>query len=284
MNAAYVVLYYNKIRLTQTCIQSLLDSGCPAEDIYCFDNGSQGGGGQEIQTMFPQCKHHRTEENRGFSGGFNRGLEWVFASGIESALFCTNDTVVKTGALAACVKTAMQTGAGLVAPLVTYLSNEDNIDSIGAFFNPATGTLHHYHEWNLPVLLDCEKDYIPGTAVWIDRHTFTRLGGVDESFHMYWEDVYLCFRAHRLSIPQARCYEAQLQHGGGQTCRKKPLYTTFYFQRNRIRFCRRYLEGEAYSRVAAILRQELEASQTQWQEKNDTRRLEYYAQLIEELS
>lgn len=283
-NPTIIVLYYNKLRLTVQCLQAVLDTGYAGPRIYCFDNGSKEEVYREISATFPQCNHLRIPENLGFSGGFNRSLKAVFDAGFNSALFITNDTLIRPEAAEACLETARQTGAGMVAPLVVYKTDPDNIDSIGAFFDEESALIRHYHEPGLPLLLDPATDYIPGTAVWIDKATFEALGGTDESYHMYWEDVDLCFRASEKGILMARCYEAVLSHGGGQTTRKKPLYTTFYFHRNRIRFCRRFLRGERLNRALELIRGQLESMAKEWQEKNDRRRMNYYSQLMEELN
>jgi GT2 family glycosyltransferase len=286
---AIIVLHYNKNRLTHRCIHSILDAGYPPEQVYCFDNGSLPNGDEQQPFPppplgFPLCRHHRIEKNLGFSGGFNGALKWVFSLGYRSALFVTNDTLVESGAMEACRTTASKTGAGMVAPQITYISRPDNIDSIGAYFKPEAGTIHHYHATGLPDLLDPRTDYIPGTALWINKETFFQLEGTDESFHMYWEDVDLCFRAHQKGIKMARCYDAVIRHGGGQTCRKKPLYTTFYFQRNRIRFCGRYLEGETRRQTFNIIYNELDELLSQWKANGDKRRMDYHRRLLEELN
>lgn len=93
----------------------------------------------------------------------------------------------------------------------------------------------------------------------------------------------MSFRAHKKNIPLARCYTADIGHGVGQTCHKKPLYTTFYFQRNRIRFCKRFLDGDALDKALQLIHKELKESGTRWQEKEDKRRLDYLGQLLEEI-
>ena len=288
MTNAIVVLHYNKIRLTIDCVQSILTAGYPTEQIYCFDNGSKPAIFTELKQIFPQCFHHRCEQNYGYSGGFNRALDWVFNLGISAALFCTNDTKIFPGALEACTQKAQETGAGMIAPCIIYSSSEGNqqetIDSIGGWFDAQTCNLNHYNERNLPDFLDPTKDYIPGTALWIHKDFFKETGGADETFHMYWEDVDLSFRAHRKNLPLARCYEAKIGHGVGQTVRKKPLYTTFYFHRNRIRFCRRYLTGESLQHALQILEKELLEMGRRWQENNDQKRLNYLEQLLKELT
>lgn len=281
-NPAVIILYYNKLRLTGQCIQGVLDAGYTGSRVYCFDNGSKEEVYHQITSAFPLCTHLRIPENLGFSGGFNRSLEAVFDEGFSSALFITNDTLIQPGAAEACLETAERTGAGMVAPLVVYKTDPDRIDSIGAYFDEKSALLRHYHTRGLPVLLDPAKDYIPGTAVWINKDTFYRMGGTDESYHMYWEDVDLCFRAHEKGILMARCYDAVLSHGGGQTTRKKPLYTTFYFHRNRIRFCRRFLEGDRLEKALGLIQKELEEMGNIWQENKDHRRLKYYEKLMAE--
>jgi GT2 family glycosyltransferase len=278
-----VVLYFNKIRLTRRCIQSIIEAGYQEEQIFCFDNGSQEESHLEIKKEFPNLRHLRIESNCGYSGGFNRSLEWVFDSGFSSALFLTNDTLITSNALEACLKTADETGAGMIAPCIYYLSYPEKIDSIGGFFNFEHFTLGHYHEGDMPILLDVNTDYIPGTALWIDHNSFSKLKGADETFHTYWEDVDLCFRAHQNHITLARSYASRILHGVGQTCHKKPLYTTFFFQRNRIRFCKRFLKGDLLESALEKIEKDLQALGKVWKNKGDQKRLNYLEQLLKEL-
>ncbi|MCP4215257.1 MAG: glycosyltransferase family 2 protein [bacterium] len=278
-----VLLYYNKLKLTRTCVESVLQAGYTADRIFLFDNGSKKDVYDELTQAFPLCNHLRVERNGGYSAGFNRSLEWVFSKEAESALFLTNDTHVFPGALEACLKTASETGVGMVAPCITYMSDNNAIDSIGGFFDEESCLLNHYRDRDLPVLLDTQRDYIPGTALWVNKEFFERLEGTDESYHMYWEDVDICFRANRLGMGMARCYEARIGHGVGRTCRKKPLYTTFYFHRNRIRFCKNYLSGAKLEAALQLLKRQLLGSGETWREREDRKRLNYLAQLLEEL-
>jgi GT2 family glycosyltransferase len=278
-----IVLYYNKVNLTKACIQSILEANYPKSQIYCFDNGSKPGVFNQIKETFPGCHHQRCVDNVGFSGGFNRALRWAFEEGKSSVLFCTNDTLIYPGALEACLHTAKKTDAGMVAPLITYSYSQDAIDSIGGWFDANNCLLNHYHQRGLSPILDPEKDYIPGTALWIHQDCFTELGGTDESFFMYWEDVDISFRAHQKKLKLARSYESKISHGVGRTVHKKPLYTTYYFQRNRIRFCRRYLKGEALKNALKLLKRELLKMEKKWREKKDQKRLNYLVRIKDEL-
>jgi GT2 family glycosyltransferase len=278
-----VVLYYNKARLTRRCLDAILEAGYPAEIIYCFDNGSQKEVFGELSAEYPGLHHQRCRENGGFSKGFNLSLRWVFEMGFESALFLTNDTVITSGAVEALMKTGADTRAGMVAPRIAFLSDPEKIDSIGGYFDDEVFNLGHHIETGLQAMLDPARDYIPGTAVWVRRDCLEALDGTDESFHMFWEDVDLCFRAHRQEIPLARCYEARILHGAGQTTRKKPLYTTYYFHRNRIRFCARYLSGDKLEKALVHIEEELRRQEHVRRQQGDTTRLNYFDQLFSEL-
>ena len=146
-----------------------------------------------------------------------------------------------------------------------------------------TETLHHLSDSNLPILLTSDE-YIPGTALWLTRDAFFKLGGTNQSYVMYWEDVDFCYRAHQQGFQLARCYEAKIQHGVGQTCHKKPIYTTFYYQRNRIRFCKQWLTPTEWEKVEPIILHDLKLLESRAKKKNDQRRLDYLQKIrLEEL-
>lgn len=277
-----IVLSYNKPKLTQRCITAVMDAGYETNQIYLIDNGSRKGVLEQHLDTFPGLNSFRLEQNKGFSGGFNSALNAVFQNNFDSALFLTNDTEIMANTLEECEECSRRNDAGIVAPCLTYRNHPDKIDSIGGWFDRKNGTLRHYQEPLLSPILK-ENDYIPGTALWISRTAFETIGGTNEDYFMYWEDVDFSFRAHLSGIKQARCYEARIRHGIGQTCHKKPLYTTYYFQRNRIRFCRQYLRPNEWEKISKLIESELMTLEKRWIKNADTRRLNYLKELKIEL-
>lgn len=180
------------------------------------------------------------------------------------------------------MKTAQETDAGIIAPCLTFRTETTRIDSNAARFDRHTATLHHYKTTSLPTILQAD-DYIPGTALWLSKTAFEQLGGTDENYVMYWEDVDFSFRAHQTGVIQARCENALIRHGVGQTCHKKPIYSTYYYQRNRIRFCKKWLTPEEWENVLPTIRNELEYLKTKAINNNDTNRLHFITQIETEL-
>lgn len=252
MNTAVVVLYFNKINITSDCINSLFNQNIPGSQIYAFSNGSEPSFYENLKERYPLIMHRHNKENRGFSGGFNESLKWAFLSGFDSALFMTNDTIIGKNALDSCIETSLQTGSGLIAPTIYYLKRSNKIDSSAGFFDRERFTLSHYHSTHNPQILE-KNDYIPGTALFITKNVFEKLEGMDEFYNTYWDDADFSFRAHKAGIKQARSFKAGIFHKVGQTCHKKPLYTTFYFQRNRVLFCKKFLRGKELIRALNII-------------------------------
>jgi len=80
----------------------------------------------------------------------------------------------------------------------------------------------------------------------------------------------------------ARAYNSEVRHGVGQTCHKKPIYTSYYFHRNRIRYTKRFLSPKQWIRARQIIKMDLDRAAIRWKEKNDKTRLNYYDRLISE--
>ena len=282
---AFLVLAYGKPAQAAACLQAIHDARYRGESVFLLDNGSH----PPIQNHSPQFGDSvaflRLDENRGYAGGVNAGLRALSEKGYAGAFLLTNDTRIQEDALEACLEVAETTGAAIVAPEVRLLSDPSRIDSIGGYLDPQSATLHHYREFPaaLPPLLR-EGDYVPGAAFWIRLDAFRAIGGFDESLFAYWEDVDLTFRLRLKGFSAARAPGARILHGRGPTNRGNPLYTTFYYQRNRFRVCRRHLPDAQWRALLPNLRQELESRIQQWQQSNDVRRLHYADPLRAELS
>lgn len=57
--------------------------------------------------------------------------------------------------------------------------------------------------------------FVSGAALMIDRASFGRLGGFDESYFMFYEDIDLCLRANEAGIATLVEPDWQVRHSGG---------------------------------------------------------------------
>jgi GT2 family glycosyltransferase len=62
-------------------------------------------------------------------------------------------------------------------------------------------------------------DWISGSVVLMSRETFSKCGGLDEDFWMYFEDVDLCRRIRNLNLEVAYCRNITIEHNHGGSSR-----------------------------------------------------------------
>ncbi len=82
-------------------------------------------------------------------------------------------------------------------------------------------------------------DWISGTAMVVRRAAFDAVGGFDESYFMYVEDVDLCWRWSQIGQRVARVDSARLMHLIGGSSRSAPFRMIVAHHRSLWRFARR---------------------------------------------
>jgi len=90
-------------------------------------------------------------------------------------------------------------------------------------------------------------DQVPGAFFLIRRGLFESLGGFDERFFMYFEDLDLAFRARRAGFTSYYLAEARVFHRGGGTTSQVKASRLFYILRSRAQYV-----AKQYGRVAAL--------------------------------
>ena len=81
--------------------------------------------------------------------------------------------------------------------------------------------------WNSPEKVEC--DWVAGTVMFIKKDLFEKLGGFDERFFMYFEDVDLCRRARHLGKKVIFFPELKIFHGSGESYKDKRLQKKHYY-------------------------------------------------------
>ncbi len=231
---AAAVLSYNHPEHTANCLQSALNF-FKAQNIFLIHNGSLSQHKQTLKNQFPDIHHIELVINKGFTGGANTLLKFAFKSH-STVLFLTNDTELT--AVDFSFKNNLKNPDLFFSSIKLMKRNSNDVDSVMGFLNPSCGKLSHQKKnelFNKKLI-----PYIPGTAFWISKKYFELLGGFDESFHTYWEDVDFSLRAQKLGLELNQDQNTIAKHKIGKTCHKDRFYTYHLYQRNRGRFMRKH--------------------------------------------
>ena len=200
---------------TRACLESLLCSAGHPFEILLVDNGSPDGSGERLRAAFPQVAYLQTGRNHGFTGGNNRGIEGARAAGAEYVVVLNNDTVVASDCVSRLVETARaHPRAGAVAPTMLVHDAPDVVWYAGGTLSLGRGAGLHAGAGRPAPRVDermrpVETTFVTGCCVLLTRDAIDVVGGFEDSFFAYCEDVDLSYRLARagfalLHEPRAR--------------------------------------------------------------------------------
>lgn len=101
---------------------------------------------------------------------------------------------------------------------------------------PKSRRFGHYHQTYLDPELSCQVDAISGCFMFIPRHLFAAIGGFDEQFFMYGEDLDLCWRIKESGFKVWYHPEIQIIHLKGTSSAKRVLQSRIAFYEAMILF------------------------------------------------
>ncbi|MGB8231571.1 MAG: glycosyltransferase [Pseudonocardiaceae bacterium] len=191
-----IVVNYRGAEHSVTCLRALrddLDWPPEALELICVDNASGDGSAQQIAAAVPQARLIRSDTNTGFAGGCNLGV--THATG-EIVGFLNSDARPHRDWVRAAVE-AFRDGPAVAAVASKVLDwDGERIDYVdggltwyGMGYKPHIGKPDDGAH-------DTARDVLFGTgaALLVRREVFERLGGFDERFFMFCEDVDLGWR------------------------------------------------------------------------------------------
>ncbi|WP_454757273.1 glycosyltransferase family 2 protein [Cupriavidus campinensis] len=200
----------------------------------------------------------RNTENRGFGAACNQGARMGSA---EMVLFLNPDTRLFENSLSLPLEYMQRrenadvhvTGIQLIDETGHIQRACARFPSLGMFSAAAVGLdrlpwlrdcRHHMSDWDHASTR--EVDHVIGAFYLIRRSVFESIGGFDERFFVYLEDLDLSLRVHQSGGRIMFLAEAQAFHAGGGTSRQIKATRLFYSLRSRLLYGFKH-----YSRAAA---------------------------------
>lgn len=204
-----IVVSYNTRQLLDDCLGSLLVADVPpgGMEIIVVDNASADGSVEMVSGKYPQVILLPCNENLGFSAANNRGS--AVARG-EYLLFLNSDTVVYSDSLVkplAYLRENPQVGA-LTVRLI-YPNGERDPDNHRGFPTPWNAMCHfsglsrlfprspRFNGYFLSYEDFSQVHGVPviaGSYMMMPRALDRQLGGWDETYFFYGEDIDYCYR------------------------------------------------------------------------------------------
>jgi N-acetylglucosaminyl-diphospho-decaprenol L-rhamnosyltransferase len=250
--AAAVIVSYNVRHYLIECVRSLRADGL--QQIVVVDNASSDGSVDAVRAADPDVIVLALDRNVGFAGGVNRG---VALTATPYAMVLNPDVVVEPGSTKALVEyLEREADAGMVGPRIDTPDGElypsvrrfpSVLDATGHAFlwfvwagNPFTRR-YRMLDWDHEQA--CDVDWIAGTHFVVRRPAWDQLGGLDERYFMYGEDVDLCWRMWRAGWRVAYEPAARVTHAIGRSTDQRPYRMILAHHRSLYRFSATSLSG-----------------------------------------
>ena len=232
------------------CLASLPQAE-PQVEVIVVDAASADGSADMVRAEFPAVRLIAEAENLGYTRGNNLGLR---AANGRYLLILNPDTQVVGEGLAqmvAYMEAHPQVGVlgpQLIHPDGAIQSTRRRFPTlITAFFESTwlqprapRSVLDRYYALDLPDDAVAEVDWVMGAALLARREAYAQVGGFDEGFFMYSEEVDWCRRMKMAGWQVVYFPLARVIHHAGRSSEQVPAATHIRFNASKVRYFRKY--------------------------------------------
>lgn len=249
-----IILTYNEWRETLACLESITKLNYPKVNVIIVDNKSIDGSKEKVASYikkhpnFP-AKQLLLNDNYGYAGGNNRGIELALKEGADYVLVLNPDTVVERDALTKLVQTAehykKDDKFAFFGPRILILNPKSKIQdprvySNGGIIHPLRikATLKDYGKRakDLNEKKPFETDYVTGTCLLASKEALKKVGLMREEYFLYYEDTDWSLRAQRAGMQCIIVPSAILWHKPSSSTKEFSYSYIYYHTRNGLFF------------------------------------------------
>ena len=232
-----IIVSYNCLDSLKACIESLEGQQRVRLEMVVIDNDSSDGTAPFLEKR--SLKHILSQKNLGFGAAVNRAAERAEGK----FLFILNpDTIVPPLTLFKLLEYAGQDPqAGIVAPLLLRPDGRQQLSArrmprrrdimlgrgsplhlFGLVAEDAAGYI--INSGDDPM----EVPAVSAGAILIEAALFRKLGGFDERFFLYMEDLDLCKRISRVNKKTVILPSVSVIHVWRQSSRQRPYFSSYH--------------------------------------------------------
>jgi GT2 family glycosyltransferase len=235
-SVAAIVVNLNSGGMLARCLGSLAGQSLRPARTIVVDNGSTDGSVDGLEGRFPEVEVLRLGENVGFARANNLAVERV--EGCDWVALVNPDAFPQPSWLEELVEAAATRREYTFFASRLVGANATTLDGTGDFYHVSGWAWQRGHGQAIGNADDpeaAEEVFAPcAAAALYDRDAFREVGGFDESYFCYFEDIDLAFRlrlaGHRcLYVPQAVAL-----HLGAATAGRESDFAVYHAHRNLV--------------------------------------------------
>ncbi|HEX9252500.1 MAG TPA: glycosyltransferase, partial [Ignavibacteriaceae bacterium] len=266
MDLSIIIVNYNVKEFLQNLVHSIEKASSNlTKEIIIVDNASDDDSVDFIKEKFPQVKLIANQTNLGFGKANNIGLNQATGKYI---LLINPDTLVAEDTFEKMIKffesnlSAGLAGCKILNPDGTLqLACRRSFPGPWTSFTKVIGLSNLFPNskifarYNLTYLDEnksYEVDAISGSFMMMRKEVYQKVGGFDEQFFMYGEDLDLCYRIQKAGFKVFYVHYTQIIHYKGESTKRSSIDETKVFYSAMHLFVKKHLSSSLL--VGLILR------------------------------
>lgn len=235
------------------CLRSIKNNPPSAPfEVIVVDNASNDGSVEAVKDSFPETTLIVNKENKGFAAANNQALE---LSRGKYLLLLNPDTIIKDNALDRLIKFMDDNRSiGACGPKLLYPDGrtQKSVRHLPSFkgalyrhtiFGKLGVFKKSYMNWAMKDFdYNTETDVyqIMGAALLLRGEALDKVGPLDETFFMYYEEVDLCYRIKKAGWRVVFTPITTIVHLGGSSSKQTPAEKTVMAMNSLIKFFRKH--------------------------------------------
>lgn len=253
MELSIIIVHYNVTNLLRNCIFSLQKFIKNIEyEIIVIDNKSPDNSWKNLLSEFPEVKFIGAKSNLGFSKANNEAIKK--ASG-RYLLLLNPDTEITdfymeellsfadSKKMFGCLGARMHDKEGQYLPeskrAVPNMIN--SFEKLLLNFKPNNNK--SYYRTDIAEEEIAEIEVITGAFMLIKKQIYEKMGGLDEAYFMYGEDIDLCYSLLQNNYKNYYYGKHSILHYKGQSTAKDEIYLKYFYGAMQI-FLRKYYQSQ----------------------------------------
>jgi GT2 family glycosyltransferase len=257
LDLSIIIVNYNVKEFLQNLLHSIgKASSNISNELIVIDNASDDGSTELIREKFPSVKLIRNNVNVGFGKAVNQGL--AIANG-KYILISNPDCIVSEDTfdkmisffkdnpdcgLAGC-KILNSDGTLQLACRRSFPGPWTSFTKVTGLSNifPKSKIFTRYNLTYLDENQTYEVDAVSGSFMMIRKDVYEKVGGFDEQFFMYGEDLDLCYRVQKNGYKVYYVHDTQIIHYKGESTKRSSLDETKLFYNAMHLFVKKHLSS-----------------------------------------
>ncbi|WP_326982507.1 glycosyltransferase family 2 protein [Chryseobacterium sp. MYb264] len=255
MKLSVVIVNYNVTQLLRNCLLSLEKYIKDIDyEVVIIDNASPDSSWKELITEFPSYTFIDSPENEGFSKANNKAIKIVNG---EYLLILNPDTELEGFYMKqvldfadskpdfGCLGLRMHDAKGQFLP-ESKRSVPDMFNSFEKLFtNFKKNNSKSYYRNDIGEFDIAEVEVVTGAFLLVKRDVYNRIGGLDDAYFMYGEDIDLCYTLLRNGYRNYYYGKESILHHKGESTIKDEVYLERFYGAMQIFISKYYRESKS---------------------------------------